>query len=193
MGSNTLIKTNYITIIDYCPPAVGTINVDFSIERVTFGRVDTFINGTVLGFDYTNSSPAVGTVSYRDNTNKVRNYTVNNVTIANKAVEAVVDLGGSFQFTLRRLSNFNKVNFKIWIDYNADETFQTSELAATSGATSGISYTGNITIPTSAKTGYTRMRIGTNFDNLRITHVDRIHLVISMILELKLPRILLHL
>ncbi len=169
VGSDTKIKTSYIKIISYCNPNVTTINPDFAIERVTFGRVDTLINNTILGFDFTNSSPAVGTVTYRDNTNQVKNYTVNSVIIPNKAVEAVVDLGGKFPFSVKRLSNFNAANINIWIDYNADGTFQNTELAASSGATTGITYSGNITIPTSATTGYTRMRIGTNFASLSNT------------------------
>ncbi len=169
VGSNTLTKTAYITIITYCLPSVGTLNPDFSIERVTFGRVDTLINNTVYGFDYTNSSPAVGTSTYRDNTNQVKNYVVNSVTLANKAVEAVVDLGGKFPFSVKRLSNFNAANFNIWIDYNADGTFQASELVGSSGSTSGTTYSGFITIPVTAKTGYTRMRIGTNFASLSNT------------------------
>ncbi len=163
VGSNTLLKTGYITIIEYCIPTVGTINPDFSIERFKFGRADTIINNTVYGLDYTNSSPAVGTVSYRDNTNKVTTYIINGVTVANKAVEAVVGLGETFNFNVKRQSNFNAANFKIWIDWNQDGIFQASELAATSGATSGTNFLGTITIPSYAQLGYTRLRIGTNF------------------------------
>ncbi len=169
VAASSLTKTSYITIIEYCLPAVATLNADFAIERFIFGRADTIINNTVYGLDYSNSSPAVGTVTYRDNTNKFTTYVVNNITIANKAVEAVVGLGESFNFNVKRLSNFNACNFNIWIDWNQDGTFQTSELVASSGVTTGVNYTGSITIPATAKLGYTRLRIGTNFATLSNT------------------------
>ncbi len=165
VASNSLTKTSYITIIEYCLPTVVTfpINTDFSIERFKFGRTDTLIKGTVYGLDYINTNPGVGTVTYRDNTNKTTSYFVHGVTLANKAVEAVVGLGESFNFDVKRKSNFNEFNCKIWIDYNQDGTFQTSELVASSGKTTGMNYTGSIVIPLTAKDGYTRLRIGTNF------------------------------
>jgi len=76
------------------------------------------------------------------------------VTIANKAVEAVVGLGESFNFNVKRLSNFNDANFKIWIDYNQDGTFQSTELPHHPVKLQGqLQWT--ITIPLSAKVGYT--------------------------------------
>ena len=169
VASNTLTKTAYITIIDYCIPVVSVINADFSIEQFKLGRADTIINNSVYGLDYTNISPAVGSTTYRDNTNKFTTYLINNVTIANTPVVALLGIGESIDFTVKRQSNFNNANFKIWIDYNQDGIFQTTELAASSGITSGINYSGQISVPMGAKLGFTRLRIGTNFDSLSNT------------------------
>ncbi len=73
VGSDSLTKTGYINIVSYCTPAVSTLNVDFAISRVIIGRVDTLINGTVLGLDVTNTTPAPGTVAYRNNTGLTKN------------------------------------------------------------------------------------------------------------------------
>jgi PKD repeat protein len=169
VGSGTRTKTNYITIINYCLPVVGTLNTDFAVERVMVGRADTIVKGTVLGFDYTNTNPTVGTVSYRDNTAKTATYLIGTTQII-KNVEAVVGLGSSNSFSISRASNFNAANFKVWIDYNQDGSFDpVNELAASSGVTTAKTFTGSFTVPASAKTGYTRMRIGTAFGNLTNT------------------------
>ena len=168
VGSSTLTKVAFINIIDYCTPAVSTLNADFAIEKTSFGRIDTLINGTVAGFSYTNTLPAIGTVAYRNNTAQIAGYTVGNTSIT-KTVEAIVDLGGSFNFAISRSSNYNPANFKMWIDYNQDGTFQSTEMVASSGSITGKTYNGSITIPTSATIGNTRMRIGTAFDNLSNT------------------------
>lgn len=169
VGSDTLTKTAYIKIIDYCVPTVSNLNPDFSIERFVLGRADTIINATVYGLDYTNIAPAVGTTTYRDNTNKFTTYFIKTVTLANQPVVAWLGLGETYDFNVKRQSNFNAANFKIWIDYNQDGIFQTTELAASSGLTSGANFVGSITVPASASLGFTRLRIGTNFDLLSNT------------------------
>ena len=161
IASSTLTKT--IMIIEYCVPAVGTLNADFAIERFKLGRADTIINNTVYGLDYTNTTPAIGTVAYRDNTNKVKTYIVNGVTLSNKAVEAVIGLGESFNFDVKRFSNFNAANTKIWVDWNQDGTFQSSEMEASSGVSTAMNFTGSISIPLTAQLGRTRLRIGVSF------------------------------
>lgn len=168
ISSDSLTKINYINIINYCTPAVSTLNPDFALERTTFGRTDTIISTTVPGFLYINSTPALGTVAYRDNTDKFAAYNVGSVSIT-KPVEAIIDLGGTFSFAITRVSNYNQANFKMWIDYNQDGTFQSSELVASSGAIPNKTYSGSITVPLNAKLGNTRMRIATAFNNLSNT------------------------
>ncbi len=155
-GTDQLTRTGYITIFNYCTPIVSNLNPDFAIERVAFGRIDTIVNGEIKGFDYTNISPALGTIAYRDNTSKIKNYS-----FGVKAVEAVVELGGTYNFSISRGGNLNSANINVWLDYNQDGTFQASELAASSGVLTGKTWNGSLSVPTSALTGTTRMRIGT--------------------------------
>jgi PKD repeat protein len=168
IGSDSLTKAGYIVIINYCTPAVSQLNTDFALVKTTFGRYDTILNGTVPGFSYTNTVPAIGMVTYRDNTSQLTGYQIGSSSIT-KNVEAIVGIGGTYNFTITRNSTFNPVNFKMWIDYNQDGTFQNSELVASSGSMTGATYSGSVTIPLTAKIGNTRMRIGTAFDNLSNT------------------------
>jgi serine protease len=54
--------------------------------------------------------------------------------------------------------------FRIWIDYNQDGTFSSSELAFDPGSAVRDSLTGSIVIPSDALTGNTRMRVMMNFN-----------------------------
>ena len=151
------ITVPFVTILNYCTPLVSNLNIDFAIENVAFGRIDTIINGEVKGFDYTNSVPALGSVAYRDNTDKVKTYS-----FGTKAVEAITNIGETYTVSVRRAGSLNSANTKIWVDYNQDGVFQTTELAAFSGAINNATFTGTITIPLNATSGITRMRIGTS-------------------------------
>ncbi len=168
ISSDSLKKIGYITVINYCTPVVSLLNSDFAIEKTTFGRTDTIINGIIPGFKFTNSNPAIGTIGYRDNTAQFAAYIIGGTSVT-KSVEAVVDLGGTFDYAVTRNGNNNLANFKIWIDYNQDGTFQNSEMVASSGSTAVKTYIGTITIPLTAKIGNTRMRVATAFDNLSNT------------------------
>ncbi len=54
--------------------------------------------------------------------------------------------------------------FTVWIDYNQNGTFDASEQAYTSGGTTTFPNTGNISIPTTALLGPTRMRISMKYN-----------------------------
>lgn len=163
IASDSATFSNYIYVVDYCNPSVNLINSDFGILTTKFGRADTIINGVIPGFVYTNNNP--GTVNYRDNTSQRASYQIGNSSIT-KYVEGLVGIGGSYNVSVKRVSNFNRANTKIWIDYNQDGTFSTTELVASSGSIAGDTYTGTISVPLTAKIGNTRMRVGTAFDNL---------------------------
>ncbi len=163
VASSTLVKNSYITVINYCAPVVSNLNPDFCIQRFEVIKIKRSNFDTIGLLNYTNTTPAAGTVTYRDNTNKYRNYSVKGSTLSAK-VEAILNLGDSVNFKVHRFNNFNPANIKIWIDYDQDGTFQASELVASSSGITAITYNGNFSIPTTAKTGYTRLRIGTNLD-----------------------------
>lgn len=54
--------------------------------------------------------------------------------------------------------------FSVWIDYDQSGTFDPTELAFSVGPTNTFPNTGNITIPTTALSGATRMRISMQYD-----------------------------
>jgi PKD repeat protein len=165
IGIDSLTKTNYINIINYCTPVVSTLNPDFAISRVMMGRVDTLINGGITGFDYTNNTPAIGTTTYRNNMDQLKSYYIGNSSFT-KVVEAIVSLGASVNFKVYRQTQYNPFNVNIWVDYNQDGNFASNELVSSSGSLSGTVYSGSFTIPTTANLGYTRIRIGTAFANM---------------------------
>lgn len=53
--------------------------------------------------------------------------------------------------------------FRVWIDYNADGTFDSNELAFNPEETTTTTITGEIQIPSSAFLGSTRMRVGMSY------------------------------
>lgn len=55
-------------------------------------------------------------------------------------------------------------HFAVWIDFDQSGTFDASEAVYTSGATTSFSNTGNITIPTTATIGATRMRVSMKYN-----------------------------
>lgn len=66
----------------------------------------------------------------------------------------------TYSFTIN--SNANLTFYAaIWIDYNNNGQFETTENAWNSGSTSNTSFTGNITIPGSTAIGSVRMRVRT--------------------------------
>jgi hypothetical protein len=64
-------------------------------------------------------------------------------------------------------------NSAAWIDYNQDGTFEASEyVAIASSASSGTSSTASFTVPLSADTGYTGMRVRTTYQYSPMTASD---------------------
>jgi PKD repeat protein len=168
IGKDSLTKTNYINIINYCSPTVSTLNPDFAISRVLMGRIDTLINGGITGFDYTNNTPAIGATTYRNNMDQLKSYYIGNSSFT-KVVEEVVSLGATVNFKVYRQTNYNPFNVNIWVDYNQDGNFASNELVASSGSLAGTVYSGSFTVPNTATLGYSRIRIGTAFANLSNT------------------------
>jgi PKD repeat protein len=139
VGSDSTTKTSYILVYDLCSPSVFTYNSDIGISDFTF----TNPLGTVL----IHQASDIGVSGYSNYANTQR---------------AVVYKSGLYTFTLKRNSKFNKITRTIWIDYNQDGAFSTSDVVLndTNSVNQDLTYT--ITIPTSALTGLARMRVATN-------------------------------
>jgi PKD repeat protein len=161
VSSSRLVKTAYIHVIDYCVPVVSTINSDFAIQRFQVDRIDRKTKASSNLLDYTNTSPAVGTVTYRDNTSKYMTK-FNKGNVYTSRIQAVAVLGDSLHFKVQRAGSSNAADIRIWIDYNQDGIFQAGELAAYNSNLGGNTFDANISIPVTVKTGFTRIRVGTN-------------------------------
>ncbi len=79
------------------------------------------------------------------------------------AMPVNVSKGATYDYTLRLLTgtcigSFNPRNLAIWVDYNQNGIFEPSEKVA-NDETSNICFTGSFTIPPTAQSGSTRMRI----------------------------------
>ncbi|MDC1162531.1 GEVED domain-containing protein, partial [Tenacibaculum sp.] len=140
-GSNTVTKTNYITVndtnpnpINYCTSAGTRIQYEW-------------IAGVKIG-TFTNTSTAS---KYLDLTSK-------NIALSK-------NVATSATFTPGYSGNEDKEYFKVWIDYNQNGTFDTNELAFDSGAAKANAQTGTITVPANAKSGATRMRISMKYNS----------------------------
>lgn len=75
-----------------------------------------------------------------------------------------VNKGSSYALSLSCNPSWTQ-GFGIWIDYNADGDFQDAGEFAYNSGNAGLSFTGSITIPTTAVVGNTRMRVRCQFGN----------------------------
>ena len=135
---DSILKPCYIHAIDYCTPLVAHLNQDIGIGLVQLGLIN-------------NASP-VGQNAYTDYTG------TQNTTL---------DKLATYQLTIGRNTAFNSMNRKVWIDYNIDGDFNDAgEEIAFEPSANTVTYTKTFTIPLTAKTGGTRMRIGTSLTSM---------------------------
>ncbi len=137
-GADSLTKTSYLKVFYYCTPNVNMMNPDIGISNVTFGTIN-------------NTTPQ-GVVGYND-------YTALPTT--------TMELGGVYPITIKRTTNTNAINRKVWIDLNGNGTFtDAGEMLFQEAGSTTLSVNGTITIPPAASLGYTRLRVGVNTSNL---------------------------
>ncbi|MEX0965659.1 MAG: PKD domain-containing protein [Bacteroidia bacterium] len=133
LGEDSLERTAYITIFDYCTPSVNNITADIGISRVQIGDIDNSSETGKLGYtDYT----GIGTTS-----------------LTRRGIATI---------RVERASIANDMTRKVWIDYNQDGVFDTTELAAEEQPAKTMTWTQSFQIPGSALLGPTRMRVATN-------------------------------
>ncbi len=141
-GSDSTTVTSQFKILGYCVPTAGNLLPDLTISKFQMGS----INNTV-------TTPLPGTVAYRD---------------FSQVASTNTDRGATYTFTITRTSNYNAAGIKIWVDWNQDGTFSTSELAA-STVTGNMTWTSTLFTPKTATLGATRLRIGIAYNNLTNT------------------------
>ncbi|CAL2091446.1 conserved protein of unknown function precursor containing a T9SS type A C-terminal secretion signal. Putative S8 family peptidase [Tenacibaculum sp. 190524A02b] len=128
-SSNTVNVTTLGNTVTYCASKGNRVTYEW-IDYVAFGGM-------------TNTTGKDG--GYGDYTSKVAN-------VSRGATSQLVVSAGF------RSTQYNEY-FYIWIDYNKNGTFESSELVASGNSNSAGNRTANITIPTSASLGQTRMRV----------------------------------
>lgn len=141
-GSDSITKVNYITVSGYCT-AGATSTGDTDIGLFTF---DTFTNGSGAT-PVTNNSNATGTYS---------NFT------GLGPIQATIN--GTYPISVSHITSgatFYNSYIKVFIDYNQNGVFEVPSEVVLEGGTTQTSATlsGNVTIPPTALTGLTRLRV----------------------------------
>jgi len=133
-GTDQTIRPDYIEAIDYCRPGVGNTNPDIGISRFKVGDID--------------NSSNIGQASYTDYTSK----------------STVIERQDTLNMEVARNTTSNKMNRRIWIDYNQDGDFDDAgELIASEGPSKNLLWKPSYTVPANAQLGETRMRVGASF------------------------------
>jgi PKD repeat protein len=138
MGKDSVIKANYIQVLDYCIPSVVNLDDDLGISRVAFADIDN-----------SSSQGRSGYTSYLH-------------------LSTEVERGYSYPITVERNSANKAMSRNVWIDWNIDGDFDDAgELVASEASATTMSFTDTIKIDPMAKAGKTRMRVGTNYKNMK--------------------------
>jgi PKD repeat protein len=136
VGTGTHTKTSYIKVVSVCNGGTTGLVPDIGINRVQLGDIDNL-----------SASGQSGYTSYFSSVSP-----------------AMLDAGGTYDITISRNSTLNKMNRRIWIDYNADGDFDdVNETVGAEAAALTANWKHTFTVPTTATRGATRMRIGTAF------------------------------
>ncbi|WP_435260983.1 GEVED domain-containing protein [Tenacibaculum sp. nBUS_03] len=133
-SSNTASVTTLGVVVSYCA-SKGNRDTYEWIDYVSFGGM-------------TNTTGKNG--GYGDFTSKV-------ATVAQGSTNQLLVSAGF------RSSAYNEY-FTIWIDYNKNGTFESNEKVASGNSTSSGNRSSNITIPSSASLGQTRMRVSMKYN-----------------------------
>jgi hypothetical protein len=145
---NQVIKDQYVIVIDYCKPVIGvTTSTDVAISRVVLEDNEAPRNTLI---DNESSDEA----AYTDFTTDIKAPTLT--------------FGGTYNLAVSRTTTANKVNRKVWIDWNIDGDFNDKgELVLTEATSSNASVTGKFVVPDLANSfeGNTRMRVGVSYNN----------------------------
>jgi PKD repeat protein len=154
IGSNSITKTNYITILSYpvpgCSgcPIVGGFPVlppitDIGISRVILDEIDTFT--------------ALNTPIYH----ALQNYQ-----------STTVYRGASYTLMTARGTASDPMDTRAWIDFNRNTNFgdQPSEVITNTNNQTQLLTSSLFTVPSNAGIGTTRLRIGVTYGNTAITY-----------------------
>ena len=141
----TVVKTAYVLVVSPCTPVVGlTTSEDVGINYISITNPNTgdkFENTSGSGVEYTDYTD-LGTTS--------------------------LNFGGTYNFEIKRNTNVNAMNRKIWVDWNVDGDFDDAgELVATEASANTLSWMGSFVVPSIdlAFASPTRMRVGVSYNS----------------------------
>ncbi|MFY0645173.1 MAG: DUF5011 domain-containing protein, partial [Bacteroidia bacterium] len=143
-SENTVIKANYIIVVDHCRPVISvTTSTDVGISSVKLAENST--STTLI------DNPSITGVDYEDFTDL-----------------GTVDLnfGGEYSFSVERSSNTNPMNRKIWIDWNVDGDFDDAgEEVASEPSGNTMVWSGSFVAPDAADAfeANSIMRVGVSY------------------------------
>jgi PKD repeat protein len=130
--SDTVYYPCFIKPLLYCNPVASNLNPDIGISRFALNEIDNYSDIGVTEFsDYT------GTASTE------------------------LEIGARYDVTVERLTNFNPISHKIWIDFNLDGAYDdNTELVAYSSTSKAKVWKGILSLPLGLDQITTRMRVG---------------------------------
>lgn len=144
----TVVKTNYILVVENCVPIVSLLSQDVGIG--TFYMQDVSMTGPMI-----NNQSSIGQSGYTNYADELGTFNVN--------------YGGEYAFRVSRNTTLNNMTKRIWVDWNVDGDFDdANELVAfDDNPNQDKDWTGVITIPDfeNAFDAITTLRIGTSLDN----------------------------
>lgn len=145
----TIIKNKYICVVDPCRPSADLNTQDVGINSV---KVTNSTNTTTL----INNTSTSGTGAFQDFSN----------------IRATVTFGATYNFEIKRETNANAINYKVWVDWNIDGDFNdVGEEVYASGMITGTMVNGSFVVPPLAQSfeGPTLMRVGASYSNFSNT------------------------
>jgi hypothetical protein len=140
--SKTIVKGSYICVVDYCKPSASPTTTDISINNVVMKNSTT----TLL-----NNSSGVEAGGYSD-------YSGTHT--------AEVTMGGKYDLDIRRNTNSDPWNGKVWIDWNIDGDFDdVGEEVLSEASSKGNLFSTSLVVPDYkiAFEGNSRMRIAVGY------------------------------
>jgi chitodextrinase len=134
-SSNTINVTTLNNVVSYCASKGNRVTYEW-IDYVSFGGMT---NTTTANAGYGNFT------------------STKTATVAKGSVNQLVVSAGFSNSAYTE-------HFAVWIDYNRNGTFEDSEKVTSGSSNSATNRTANITIPTSALIGQTRMRVSMKYN-----------------------------
>ena len=137
-GSSTAVKTNYINVSKYCINSLGGGGCPGDITNVS-----------IIGTNLSNSNHA-----------NCSNNSYSTIAIYPETSSTIINRGNTYHISV---TTTNSDIISLWIDYNQNGVFEANEWTQiTKASTPGTASEAAVTIPLTALTGKTQMRVRTN-------------------------------